>query len=146
GGNREGEEQPPTAGTTPPPLAHQQVTNRHAFRLPRAIHDYVYDTGLLHGNHALQLGSRQADAICLLECAQVLRRSIDRGGVAHRTSPRTSTLEFPRPPAALPRKGRTPSQNPACPSLLLGREAVTDPENLRCSPRLGQPVGRWASR
>src|SRR5436305_15134388 len=91
-------EQPAAASATPAPLAHEQVADRHALGFPGAFEDHLYDTGLLQRNLSLQLGSSKPNAICLLECPQVLRRrSIDRGGVAHETSPRTSTIELPQP-------------------------------------------------
>src|SRR5689334_17535860 len=90
-------EQPAAAGATPAPLAHQQVADRHALCFPRAIQDHLYDRGVLQRNPSLELSPGEPNAICLLECAQVLRRNVDRGDAAHETSPRTSTIELPQP-------------------------------------------------
>src|SRR5919204_1018711 len=57
--NPQGNQQSAAAGATPAPLAHQKIADRHALRLPGALQDHVYDTGLLQRNPSLQLGPRK---------------------------------------------------------------------------------------
>src|SRR5689334_15490952 len=52
--NAQRHEQTAAASATPAPLAHEQVADRHALRLPGAIDDHLYDTGVLQRNLALQ--------------------------------------------------------------------------------------------
>ena len=66
-GQAEREQQPPAAGAAPAPLAHQQVADLHARRLPRAVEHDLGRRQPLRGHPALQLGSRQANAVGVVE-------------------------------------------------------------------------------
>src|SRR4051812_23759944 len=79
----ERQQQPAAAGPSPAALAHQQIAQLHAAGLPRALEHDAGGSRLACGDLALQLGSGEPNAVRLLERLQVLRRSIDRGGVAH---------------------------------------------------------------
>jgi glyoxylase I family protein len=83
-GNRS--EEPSAARAAPPVLAQQQVGDRHALGLPRALEHDVPDSRLPLRDLPLELSPRQAHTIRLGKCAHVLRRR-GRRCCVHGTSP-----------------------------------------------------------
>ena len=71
-GHRDLGEELAAAGLTPAALAHQQVGDRHALGLPRAVEDHLGDVDLAVGDAPLELGAGEADLVGALECAHVL--------------------------------------------------------------------------
>src|SRR5205823_9752768 len=66
-GDAEGEQQ--AAATLPPPalLAHEKLRELHALGLPRALEDDLGDTLVARCHAALQVCTREPNAICVLE-------------------------------------------------------------------------------
>ena len=134
-------EKPAAACAPPPMLAHQQVRDRHALRLPRAVEHNLGRVTSPSSHLALELGARQAYPVGLLERPHVLWRRCC-GGCVHRTSPLLPPSLGGRRRCHLSRSerartdagdlGRAPDQRPdgrsLCPVLLPG---VPLPERLR---------------
>ena len=80
------------AATSAPPsvLAHQQIADRHALRLPGAVEHDVSDGQLAFGHLALELRSCQSNFVGLRQRLHVLRGWSCRDS-AHETSPRATT-------------------------------------------------------
>src|SRR5205814_10145661 len=70
----------PAASLAPAPLAHQQVSDRHAGGLPGAAQDDVGDVYLVGRHPALELGPGEADLVGARERAHVLRRKDGASG------------------------------------------------------------------
>src|SRR6185436_16333081 len=66
------EQDAPAPGSSPAPLAHQQLAHRHALRFPRTAQDHLGRIALARSNLTLQRRSREPDSIGSLECPQML--------------------------------------------------------------------------
>src|SRR5437868_12191265 len=62
-GHGESGKQPVAAGLTPAVLADQEVSHRHAARLPRAVDDHLGHVDLAGGHPTLELGAGEADLV-----------------------------------------------------------------------------------
>src|SRR5215217_4395248 len=86
-GHSERDQQPPAPGAPPTALAHEQVADRHARGLPRAVEDHLTRRDLLCGYLALQLGTGQPHPIRACERVQVLLTATGRRSVPHLVLP-----------------------------------------------------------
>src|SRR5262245_11895384 len=102
-GNSERDQQPPATSPTPALLAHQQVADRHAVSLPRTAEDHLSGGELARCDSTLHPSPGEAYAIGVLQRLQMLLlTSVDRGRLAHQTSPhyvrsRTTSADTPVP-------------------------------------------------
>src|SRR3954447_6512758 len=85
-GHRDRGQEPAASGAPPPMLAHEQVADGHALRLPGTLEHHARGGGLPVCHLPLQFSPGQADAIGLLQGTHVLRRRRRRR--VHWTSPR----------------------------------------------------------
>jgi hypothetical protein len=101
--NADRDQEPLATGATPSLLAHQQVADLHAVRVPRAGHDHFCNRDFARCDLTLEACPSETDLVCVLERSKMLLLSADHGGIAHQTSPHfvqfVQRMQFPGGPA-----------------------------------------------
>src|SRR4029077_8198280 len=98
-------------------LAHQQVAYRHAVCLPGTAEDDLSGGELARGDSTPPPSTGEAHAIRVLQRLQMLLLpSVDRGRLAHQTSPhyvrsRTTCADTPEPPSDFVKTGKRVGQS-----------------------------------